>query len=87
MQIPLFPEQWHHTIEQEVQPFREQLLKWVGNKQRFAHEILSYFPQRFGVYFEPFLGSGAVLATLQPTRAQASDLSAPLVGIFQTLQS
>jgi DNA adenine methylase len=28
----------------EVHPFTTQLLKWVGSKQRFAHEIVSYFP-------------------------------------------
>ena len=34
-----------------ISPFRKQLLKWVGNKQRFAHEIASYFPSNFGTYF------------------------------------
>jgi hypothetical protein len=24
-----------------VEPFNGQLLKWIGNKQRFAHEIVS----------------------------------------------
>jgi DNA adenine methylase len=56
-----------------VKPFKRQLLKWIGNKQRFAHEIVSYFPGRFGNYVEPFLGSGAVLATLAPERAIGSD--------------
>ena len=32
----------------EVKPFKAQLLKWVGNKQRFAHEIVSHFPLEFG---------------------------------------
>lgn len=68
-----------------VPPFKTQLLKWVGNKQRFAHEIASYFPQEIGTYYEPFLGSGAVLATLAPERAVASDIFEPLVGIWQTL--
>ena len=40
------------------QPSRRQPLKWVGNKQRFAGEIVSFFPSRVGRYFEPFLGSG-----------------------------
>lgn len=39
-----------------------QLLKWVGNKHKFAEEIVSYFPQEFNDYYEPFLGSGAVMA-------------------------
>ena len=70
-----------------VQPFRPQLLKWVGNKQRFAHEIISYFPVEVGTYFEPFLGSGAVLGTLAPERAIGSDAFKPLVEIWQTLRN
>ncbi|MEX2288345.1 MAG: DNA adenine methylase [Planctomycetaceae bacterium] len=68
-----------------VQPFKIQLLKWIGNKQRFAHEIASYFPH-FDTYFEPFLGSGGVLGTLAPRSAVASDSFEPLIEIWQTLK-
>lgn len=69
-----------------VPPFRTQLLKWIGNKQRFAHEIANYLPALDnGTYFEPFLGSGAVLGTLRPPRAVGSDGFKPLMGIWQTL--
>jgi DNA adenine methylase len=67
-------------------PPKGQLLKWVGNKQRFATEIISYFPRDFSRYFEPFLGSGAVLATLAPSAAIASDSFKPLIEIWQTLK-
>lgn len=40
------------------------LLKWIGNKQRFAETIISYMPTNFHSYYEPFLGSGAVMAAL-----------------------
>ena len=70
----------------EVKPFRTQLLKWIGNKQRFAHEIVSYFPAGFGTYFEPFLGSGAVLGTLAPKAAVGSDVFKPLIEIWQALR-
>jgi DNA adenine methylase len=70
-----------------VHPLKTQLLKWIGNKQRFAHEIVGYFPRSFGTYFEPFLGSGAVLGTLAPDRGVGSDVLAPLVEIWQTLSS
>lgn len=43
-----------------VQP----LLKWVGNKRKVANKIISFFPDRFNDYYEPFLGSGAVLIQL-----------------------
>lgn len=71
----------------EVAPFKTGLLKWIGNKQRMAHEICAYFPESFGTYHEPFVGSGAVLATLQPKRAFASDTFAPLIEIWQTLHA
>jgi DNA adenine methylase len=74
------------TEKRQVKPFRHQLLKWVGNKQRFAHEIISYFPRAFDTYMEPFLGSGAVLATLAPVKAIGADSFEPLIDIFQTLQ-
>ncbi len=81
MQHVLFDDLPHTTA-----PFKSQLLKWVGNKQRFAHEIVSCFPKSFNTYFEPFLGSGGVLATLAPRRALGSDVFAPLIGIFRALR-
>lgn len=63
-----------------------QLLKWIGNKQRMAEEIVSYFPDVFRIYHEPFLGSGAVLATLAPKKGHGSDAFAPLMEIWTGLQ-
>jgi DNA adenine methylase len=68
------------------QPFKRQLLKWIGIKQKFAHEIIAHFPTKFGTYFEPFIGAGGVLATLQPHRAVASDIFGPLIEIWQSLR-
>lgn len=62
------------------------LLKWIGSKQRFASQIVSHFPASFGRYWEPFLGSGAVLAALAPKRAVGSDAYAPLMEIWVTLR-
>jgi DNA adenine methylase len=66
-------------------PFKTQLLKWIGNKQKHAHWIVPQFPDRFGTYFEPFLGSGGVLGVLAPKRAVAADVFGPLVEIWKTL--
>ena len=68
-------------------PFRRPLLKWVGSKQRFAHTIISHFPEQMGTYYEPFIGSGAVLGTLAPGTAIGSDSFEPLMEIWQTLRS
>lgn len=72
------------------------LLKWIGNKQRFAETIVSYMPDTFNNYFEPFLGSGAVLAELlyqdstalfpHFEHAYASDILPFLIEIFVTVK-
>ncbi|HBI64438.1 MAG TPA: DNA adenine methylase [Clostridiales bacterium] len=70
------------------------LLKWIGNKQRFAETIVSYMPQSFENYYEPFLGSGAVMAELLQAdatmmfphfeQAYGSDILPFLIEIFNT---
>lgn len=76
-----------------VQP----LLKWVGNKRKVAKQIISYFPTDFNNYYEPFLGSGAVLAELQEEKtnsiltnfdkAYASDSNPYLIEIFDYVKN
>lgn len=68
-------------------PPKSQLLKWVGNKQRFASEIARFFPLRFNTFYEPFLGSGAVIATIAPENGVGSDCFKPLIGIWEKLKS
>lgn len=73
------------------------LLKWIGNKQRFADEIIGYMPHEFNDYYEPFLGSGAVLAQLLYNRNEegypafgqtnASDVLPFLIEIFDTVKN
>lgn len=72
------------------------LLKWIGNKQRFAETIVSYMPHSFKHYYEPFLGSGAVLGELlyqdseqlypKFDHAYASDILPFLVEIFNIVK-
>lgn len=82
----LFPEIAPAASVIQAKPFRAQLLKWIGNKQRQADAIIEYFPKDFGTYYEPFLGSGGVLGVLAPKRAVASDVFAPLIEIWQLLR-
>lgn len=70
-----------------IKPPSGQLLKWIGSKHRFAAEIISHFPRSFGTYYEPFLGSGAVLSAVAPKHGVASDSFRPLVEIWEALIS
>lgn len=89
MTVPATMRQTGATPEAEAQvaPFKTGLLKWVGSKQKIAHEIIRHFPPRFGAYHEPFLGAAGVMATLAPREGYGSDTFAPLIEIWQALQS
>ena len=65
---------------------RGQLLKWVGNKFRYAEAIANHMPPDLGTYYEPFVGTGAVLGTLAPERAMASDAMGVLVELLRVVQ-
>ena len=76
-----------HVKHQPEKAFRSQLLKWVGNKQKQADDIIAYFPDSYNTYFEPFLGSGGVIGSLNPKKAVASDIFPALMDIWTTLSS
>ena len=44
-------------------PFR-----WIGGKSRMLYILLRYIPKTYGMYYEPFLGAGAMLLALQPKK-------------------
>ncbi len=72
-----------------------QLLKWIGNKSKYAEQIVSYMPPNINTYIEPFLGSGAVLAELSKQNvtlvgphyryAIGGDALVPLIDIYNKL--
>ncbi len=67
------------------------LLKWIGNKQRFAQTIVSFIPDSFNNYYEPFLGSGAVMAELLNSTKECnacygSDILPFLIDIFSMVK-
>jgi len=59
-----------------------QLLKWIGNKYKHAEIIANLFPYKYNKYIEPFVGTGAVLATLAPHKAIAGDTLRPLIDFW-----
>lgn len=75
------------TAEPPAEPPKGQLLKWIGSKQRFSRAIVATFPKDIGTYYEPFVGSAAVLATLAPQRGVASDVLGPLIELWSAVAS
>jgi len=74
------------TLQQENKKKTPQLLKWVGNKQRFAESIAQQIPSNCNKYIEPFMGTGAVLGTIKPNNAIAGDVLEPLIGLWNLVK-
>lgn len=65
------------------------ILKWVGGKRQLLPVISSHLPKNFSKYkyFEPFLGGGAVLFSLQPKKAVINDFNAELINVYQVIKN
>lgn len=61
-------------------------LKWPGGKRWLATRAAEISPVRFGRYYEPFVGSGAMFFALRPRAAVLSDVSEELINCYQQIQ-
>lgn len=73
------------TRTERTKPF----LRWAGGKTKFVHEIVSRLPPlpQGAIYYEPFLGAGAVFLAYSPSCAILSDLNPDLVKTFKAVRN
>ena len=57
-------------------------IKWAGGKTQLLEQISTRMPKDYNRYFEPFLGGGAVLLSLQPFSAVVNDCNPLLVNTY-----
>jgi DNA adenine methylase len=66
------------------------LLKWAGGKRQLRSELTRRLPDRWGTYFEPFIGGGALLVELANLnllgRAVIGDLNPELVNLYRVVK-
>lgn len=65
-----------------TQPF----LKWAGGKRQLLPEIRKYIPEKIDMYYEPFIGAGAVLLDLKPQKAVINDINIELVNVYEVVK-
>jgi DNA adenine methylase len=70
------------STEETPRPF----MKWAGGKTQLIPQILRRFPPRYGRYFEPFLGGGAVFFALAPKQALLSDVNEQLIATYTAIR-
>ncbi len=69
----------------ELKPF----LKWVGGKRQLLGELVPLIKSmcpNSATYVEPFLGGGAVLFALQPSKAIVNDLNSELINVYEVVR-
>lgn len=62
------------------------ILKWVGGKRQLLPEIRKYIPKDYEIYYEPFVGGGAVLFDLQPSKAVINDVNSELINLYKVVK-
>ena len=70
------------TTNKLVRPF----LKWAGGKRQLLPEIKNYVPKKYNMYYEPFLGGGAILFNLQPKNATINDSNTELINCYEVIR-
>lgn len=63
------------------------IVKWVGGKRQLLNEIKKRLPKEFNVYFEPFIGGGALLFYFLPQCAHINDYNEELINLYQVIKS
>jgi len=69
-----------------VAPRTLPFLKWPGGKRRLVPDIVARMPKRFGTYFEPFIGGGAVFFDQCPPGAFISDFNPDVVNVYNVVK-
>ncbi len=61
-------------------------LKWVGGKTQLLAQVGEFYPETYGIYFEPFLGGGAMYFDLRPKTAVLNDVNPALIACYANIQ-
>ncbi|WP_206617489.1 DNA adenine methylase [Geovibrio thiophilus] len=65
-------------------------LKWAGGKSKLIPQLEPFFPKKRTVYFEPFIGGGAVFLHLAAKglikKAFLNDLNSDLAGLYSVIK-
>lgn len=85
---------WYYEVVGVIMNFYKNklvkpIVKWVGGKRQLLPEIELFLPNRAEIncYVEPFLGGGALLMYLQPSKAFVNDLNEDLINLYTVIKN
>lgn len=63
-------------------------LNWVGGKTPIIELLLQNIPKKFKNYYEPFIGSGKLLLTIEPNqKIVINDINTQLVNTYEVIKN
>lgn len=62
-------------------------LKWPGGKRQLLRELLRHIPKKYGRFFEPFVGGGALFFSVKPEYGYISDINPELINAYEVVQN
>ena len=80
------PEKINSRSSQAVSIDAKPFLKWAGGKRQLLPTIKEYLPANYQEYYEPFIGAGALLFSLQPKKCTINDTNIELVNCYQVIR-
>lgn len=60
-------------------------INWIGCKKKMLPQLLNNIPTNYNNYYEPFLGSGVLLQTLQPKKSILNDNDINLIELWKNM--
>jgi len=62
-------------------------VKWAGGKRQIIDKLKNYVPKEFNIYYEPFVGGGALLFELATENAVINDYNKELINVYKCLKN
>lgn len=62
-------------------------VKWAGGKRSIIEKLIKLSPDNYDTYYEPFVGGGAMLFELSPTKAVINDYNIELMNVYNCIKN
>ena len=67
----------------DIAPF----VKWAGGKRQLLSQIKARMPEQYNNYYEPFVGGGAVMFGLLPSKVLINDINKALINAYKQISA
>jgi len=74
------------TVQLELIASPKPFVKWAGGKRQLLDRLIEHAPRSYNTYLEPFIGGGALMFALMPSKCIISDINAELINTYNVIR-